>query len=233
MQFTASLPDNFVIEEYGKAMEQNPQTEKQIVFLIDDDRDVRDSLTFLFEGYHLKVQAFSSGAEFLDQLQPHVDGCAIIDIRMPGMTGMELQQKLKELHVTFPIIMLTAHADVPVAVEAIKQGAYDFILKSASQHEIVTTVLAALKHSRSHHQHVCELNNTRQLVNTLSKRELEVVDLVVEGLTSREISEKLNIKIKTVDAHRANLMRKMGASNVADLINKIVTLRNTGWIPNN
>ncbi len=213
-------------KELDYAVEQGKTSGQQTVYLIDDDDDVRQSLKFLLEGYHLSVQTFSSGQDFLDQVEPNMDGCVVIDIRMPGMNGMEVQQKLKDLHVTFPVIMLTAHADVPVAVEAIKQGAFDFVLKNASQHEIVTTIQNALRHSRNHHQEICELNKIRNLLNTLSKRELQVVDLVIEGLTSREISEQLDIRIKTVDAHRANLMRKMGATNVADLINKVVTLRN-------
>lgn len=213
-------------EKLSQTVEQPQNSGQQTVYLIDDDEDVRTSLKFLLEGYHLTVRTFSSGTEFFDQIEQDIDGCAVIDIRMPGMGGMEVQQRLKEMHVTFPAIMLTAHADVPVAVEAIKQGAFDFILKSASQHEIVTTIQSALKHSRKHHQEVCERNKVRNLMNTLSRRELEVLDLVIEGLTSREISEKLDIKTKTVDAHRANLMRKMNATNVADLINKVVTLRN-------
>lgn len=207
-------------------MEQSHNFGPQTVYLIDDEEEVRRSLKFLLEGYHLNVRTFSSGTEFFDNMDQSVDGCVVVDIRMPGMSGTEVLQQLREMHVTFPIIMLTAHADVPVAVASMKQGAYDFVLKSASQHEIVTTIQNALKHSRKHHQEVCELNKIRNLLNTLSKRELEVVDLVIEGLTSREISEKLVIKTKTVDAHRANLMRKMGATNVADLINKVVTLRN-------
>lgn len=204
---------------------------QQVVYIIDDDEDVRRSMKFLLEGHHLTVQTFNSGSAFFDQFDQNVDGCAVIDIRMPGMSGMEVQQRLKEMHVTFPVIMLTAHADVPVAVEAIKQGAIDFVLKSASQHEIVSTIQEALRHSRTHHQEVCERNKIRNLMSTLSRRELEVVDLVIEGLTSREISERLDIKTKTVDAHRANLMRKMGATNVADLINKVVTLRNLDGNP--
>lgn len=200
---------------------------EQTVFLVDDDDNVRNSLTFFLEGYHLKVQTFSNGHEFLEKVDPQADGCLILDIRMPGLSGMEVQMRLKQMHASFPIIVLTAHADVPVAVESIKQGAYDFLLKSSSQHEIISTVQEALKHSRRNREVIRELNRTRALMQSLSKRELEVVDLVIEGLTSREISERLDIKIKTVDAHRANLMRKMGAANVADLINKIVTLRNT------
>lgn len=202
---------------------------EQTVFLVDDDENVRNSLAFFLEGYHLNVKTFSNGQEFLEKVDPQADGCLILDVRMPGLTGTEVQMRLKQMHASFPIIVLTAHADVPVAVESIKQGAYDFLLKSSSQHEIISTVQEALKHSRRNREIVRELNRTRALMQSLSKRELEVVDLVIEGLTSREISERLDIKIKTVDAHRANLMRKMGATNVADLINKIVTLRNTDY----
>lgn len=222
-------PDSFSapidFQQEVSAAESRDTEVQQTVFLVDDEPDVRESMTFFLESFHLKVEAYESGQEFLDNVLPDAEGCAVVDIRMPGMLGTEVQQRLKEMRATFPVVMLSAHADVPVAVEAMKQGAYNFLLKSASQHEIIATIQDALRFGRQHRQQLRGLNRTRELVNTLSRREIQVADLVIEGYTSREISDQLNIKVKTVDAHRANLMRKMEASNVADLINKIVTLR--------
>lgn len=214
-------------EEHEHPAEGKSPHAQQVVYLVDDEPDVRESMTFFLESFHLKVESFGSGQAFLDEISPEATGCAVIDIRMPGMLGTEVHQRLKEMHATFPVIMLTAHADVPVAVESMKQGAFNFLLKSASQHEIISTIQDALRHSRLHRDQLQQRNRTRDLVNSLSKRELQVADLVIEGYTSREISDHLDIKVKTVDAHRANLMRKMSASNLADLINKIVTLRSS------
>ena len=201
----------------------------QTVFIIDDDDDLRRSLTFMLEAFGLNIKAFASAAEFLEVLNPRADGCAIIDIRMPGMDGIELQEQLVKLNTMFPVLILTAEAEVPQVVEAMKNGAHHLLLKSATEQEIVNRVFKALDYSRELQLKSRDIIQTANLISKLSPREKEVMNLVTDGLLNREIAERLDIKVKTVEAHRGNMMGKMGTSNVAELVHKILEFRRSGY----
>ncbi len=217
---------DFNPQDQSTVLEQNDsEREDQTVFIIDDDDDLRKSLTFMLESFGLNIKAFSSAAEFLENLDPHADGCAIIDIRMPGMDGIELQEKLIKLNAMFPVIILTAEAEVPQVVEAMKNGAHHLLLKSVTEKEIVDRVFKALDYSRELQRKNRDIIQTGKLISKLSPREKEVMDLVTDGLLSRQIADTLNIKVKTVEAHRGNMMGKMGTSNVAELVHKILEYR--------
>ncbi|MBL4885872.1 MAG: response regulator transcription factor [Planctomycetaceae bacterium] len=200
-------------------------THNQTVFIIDDDDDLRKSLAFMMESFHLKVKAYSSATAFLDDLDPHADGCAIVDIRMPGMDGIELQEQLIKRHAMFPVLILTANAEVPRVVEAMQNGAHHLLLKSAKEDEIVDRVFKALEYSRKLQKKNLDIIQTRKLIASLSRRESQVMNYVVDGSFNREIAEILSITVKTVEAHRAKVMKKMGSSNVAELVHEIIEFR--------
>lgn len=211
--------------DFPNECDEEGSIEEQTVFVVDDDDDLRKSLTFMLESFHLKVKAYASADAFLKDIDPHTDGCAIIDIRMPGMDGIELQKQLIKENATFPVLILTANAEVPQVVEAMKNGAHHLLLKSAKEKEIIDHVLSALEYSRKLQKKNRDILQTGKLIDTLSQREGEVMGYVVDGSLSREIAEELKITVKTVESHRGKVMKKMGTSNVAELIHKIIEFR--------
>ncbi|MCG6156159.1 response regulator transcription factor [Rubinisphaera margarita] len=213
-----------VLTSSASAAGTNPRL-GQTVFIVDDNESVRLSLSYLLQSVHLNVKTFASAKEFLEYVDPHSDGCAIVDILMPEMSGTELLRELLKRKVLFPIIMLTAHADVPVAVESMRLGAFDFLQKSCSEQELMDCVLHALQESHALHTNVHNELEVRKLMAGLSPREAEVTEHVITGQTSREIAATLGISQKTVDTHRANVMKKLKVSNVAELIRKVVMVR--------
>ncbi len=201
------------------------EPESQKVFIIDDNEDVRDSLSFLLRSVELNVETFASGQDFLDSVDPRTDGCAIVDILMPIMSGTELLRELQRKKVYFPVIMLTAHADVPVAVESMRLGALNFLQKNCHEQEIIDCVHNALKASRTIQSDCRSEIKLQKLLDRLTNREIEVMELVVKGNTSRQVADQLDIAVKTVDAHRANMMKKLNVNNVAELIHKVIMYR--------
>lgn len=190
----------------------------QLVYIVDDDADLRDALSLLMRAAGLKAESFRSGAEFLHAVSADMRGCLILDIRMPGMSGMELQAELHKRRIKLPIVFLTGHGDVPLAVKAMKAGAVDFIQKPLDEHRLVTAVMNALKHDREH----CEAeelpaavlpDSERQL---LTPREREVLELIAKGKQSKEIAEAMYISIKTVEFHRANIREKLGTKSLPE-----------------
>lgn len=194
---------------------------KQTVFVIDDNEPVRDSLKMLLHAAGLHIETFASALSFLKDYRPGGHDCMILDIRMPGMSGLELQEELYKRRIQIPIIFLTGHADVPIAVRALKKGAFDFIEKPLDSQRLVLAVLNALKFSSQQQSHI--LNHTDQdpaIANRLallSKREREVMDLVLQGKSTRAIAEQLNISTKTVEFHRARIREKLGVASLAEL----------------
>lgn len=190
----------------------------ETVFLIDDDASVRDALALLLEQEDITVKAFDSAAAFLatvDQTEPR--SCAIIDIRMPDMDGMELQAELTRRGILLPIIFLTGHGDIPMSVRAIKAGAVDFLTKPVTRHDLLTSVHGALVESeRIHAQHKAN-DEAQACLRFLTEREHEVMLLVIEGLTNKEIGRRLGISYRTVEIHRSHVMQKTGAGSILDL----------------
>jgi two-component system, LuxR family, response regulator FixJ len=190
----------------------------QTVYIVDDDADLRDALSLLMRAVGLKAESYRSGTEFLQAIRHDKHGCAILDIRMPGMSGMELQAELHKRRIKLPIIFLTGHGDVPLAVKAMKAGAVDFIQKPLDEHRLVTAVMNALKHDQEH----CKADelpaagihdNERHL---LTHREREVLGLIAKGKQSKEIAEVMCISIKTVEFHRANIREKLGITSLPE-----------------
>jgi FixJ family two-component response regulator len=171
---------------------------KGTVYVVDDDEAVRDSLQWLLEGKDYRVRCFDSAETFLARYDPREVACLLVDVRMGGMTGIELQDKLLERKSPLPVVFITGHGDVPMAVSTMKKGAMDFIQKPFKEDELVTLVERMLEQAKG--------------------RESQVLERIVAGRLNKQIADDLGISIKTVEAHRANIMEKLGANTVADLL---------------
>lgn len=201
----------------------------QTVFVVDDDEAVRDAMKTLLRAIDLQVETFASAAGFLNSYRPHQAGCILLDVRMPGTSGLALQDQLRSRHISLPVVFLTGHADVPMAVLAMKQGAFDFIEKPIAAQRLVPVITTALEFDRQQRMRLPHDGNSQsqvtELLATLSSREREVLDLVMDGRPTREIAEKLNVSIKTVEFHRARIREKLGVSSSAELFKLIAAVR--------
>lgn len=203
----------------------NPATDAVLVLLVDDEPGVTDALTWLLESVRIPSRAFASAHDFLRALG-EIDGpvCAVLDLRMPEMSGLELQQRLLEAGHDLPVMFLSAHGDVPAAVNAMQAGAVDFLQKPLNPQAFLTSVNRIIRLARERYavrQH--ELVLQREL-RKLSSREIDVLEGLRRGHTSKEIARALEISPKTVDVHRANILRKMKVSSTAELIRRIGTI---------
>ena len=188
------------------------------VFVVDDDPAVRESTALFMQSAGLPCRAFPSAAEFLRAYEPGAAGCLVLDIRMPGMTGIELQRRLEDLGATIPVIFLTAFADVPTAVGALKAGAVDFLQKPICPDELLERVEEALKRDAEIRSRQEGANDASHRLDLLTSRETQILRLVVEGLTNKAIAADLGLSRRTVETHRANIMRKTGSHSLPDLI---------------
>jgi FixJ family two-component response regulator len=191
---------------------------KGTVYVVDDDEAVRDSLQWLLEGKDYRVRCFDSAEAFLSRLDAREVACLIADIRMGGMTGLELQDRLLERKSPLPIVFITGHGDVPMAVDAMKKGAVDFIQKPFKEDELVNLVVRMLEHARDSFAGHVQAASRDALLSKLTSREAQVLERIVAGRLNKQIADDLGISIKTVEAHRANIMEKLNANTVADLL---------------
>lgn len=199
-----------------------------LVHIVDDDDLVRDSLLELLDSVGLKAIGFQSADEFLSQLKPDIAGCLVLDIRMPGMSGLELQKKLLEADITLPVIFITGHADVAMAVEAVKQGAVEFIQKPFRDQELLDCINSAMESARLSYDGNIEKKQIRARLDSLTEREREVLELLSEGHPNKVIASNLEISQRTVENHRANLLEKMEARSTAGLIKLLVQANSKG-----
>lgn len=187
------------------------------VYIVDDDPAVRDSLALMIGQESLAVQSFDSAEAFLATCNPECCGCAIIDIRMSGMDGMQLQETLSERGILLPIIFLTGHGDIPMSVRAIKAGAIDFLTKPVTRDKLLASVCAAIQAGERMLAKVARIHQTQSLLEELTEREREVMALAVLGHPNKEIARHLGISHRTVEIHKAKVMHKTGAVNLLDL----------------
>ncbi|MFL6551339.1 MAG: response regulator FixJ [Povalibacter sp.] len=192
------------------------------IFVVDDDAAVRDALKLLLRSVGQAVETFGSGQEFVDAYSEDRPGCLVLDIRMPGMSGLELQQKLNERHSILPIIFITGHGDVPMAVEAMQAGAVDFIQKPFRDQDLIDRINQALEKDGNNRAALGERNDIRRRLETLTPREREVLDLVVHGKANKVIAGDLKLSQRTVEIHRARVMEKMQASSLAHLVRMVL-----------
>jgi FixJ family two-component response regulator len=191
---------------------------KGTVYVVDDDEAVRDSLQWLLEGKDYRVRCFDSAESFLSRYDPREVACLIADIRMDGMTGLELQNRLIEKHSPLPIVFITGHGDVPMAVDTMKKGAMDFIQKPFNEAQLLDLVERMLERARAAFSEYQQAADRDALLSKLTTRESQVLERIVAGRLNKQIADDLGISIKTVEAHRANIMEKLNANTVADLL---------------
>jgi two-component system response regulator FixJ len=191
---------------------------RSTVFLVDDDPAVRDALRLLMESVSLPVQAYATAWEFLDTYDPGQPGCLVLDVRLPGMSGLELQKELNARKIYLPVIIITGHGDVPMAVRAMKAGAFDFLEKPFNDQELLDRIHQAIRRDLRRREREAQRDLIAARVALLTPREREVLNMTVAGKTNQMIAEELHISRKTLDIHRSKIMEKMQAQGVADLI---------------
>jgi FixJ family two-component response regulator len=189
-----------------------------IVFIVDDDASVRDSLRWLIESVQLNVECYATAQEFLDGYQGQQTGCVVLDVRMPGISGLDLQEELRQQGFILPVIIITGHADVPMAVRAFKSGVFDFIEKPFNDQRLIDRIQQAIEKSRSQKVTLQRRQEARDRMRKLSSREKQVLDCIVAGASNKKMARELDISIKTIETHRANLMAKMQAGSVSELV---------------
>ncbi len=195
----------------------------ETIFVVDDNEAVRDSLRWLLEANQYQVCCFASAEEFLAAYEPIQVGCLILDVRMEGMSGLELQEKLIASGLHLPTIFITGHGDVPMAVSSMKKGAMDFIEKPFDATNLLALIERTLEKARNESSAAQEQHDTDKRLSKLTNREQQVLERVIAGRLNKQIADDLNISIKTVEAHRANLMEKLNVNTVADLMRLVLS----------
>jgi two-component system response regulator FixJ len=193
-------------------------TDEPVIHVIDDDDAVRDSLSLLLTTEGLRVEAHPSATEFLARIRPEASGCVLTDARMPEMTGIELLEEMKARNLTLPVVVVTAYADVSLAVQAMKQGAFDFLEKPFDNEALVACVRSALAFEREEQFRAAETQTIQARMQTLTARESEVLARLLNGLPNKTIGRELGISVRTVEVHRANVMLKMNAGSLSELV---------------
>jgi FixJ family two-component response regulator len=206
-------------------------TPEPTVFIVDDDDAVRHFLSGLIESVELRVEAFASARDFLEAYEPGRPGCLVLDVRMPGMSGLELQRELVEQAIDLPVIILTGHGNVQLAVHAMQAGAIDFVEKPFDNELLLDRIQRAVAENvRAGSERIKRIEITERM-QLLTPREREVLDLVVAGQTNKGVARHLDISEKTVEIHRANVMRKMQAKSLADLVKMATDRQHLGGNP--
>ena len=191
---------------------------KSTVFVVDDDQAMRNSLKWLIESVGMPVESFASADEFLAAYQLGRSGCLVLDVRMPGMSGLDLQEYLVEHNIQIPVVIITGHGDVPMAVRAMKSGAIDFIEKPFNDEVLLDAIRRAIAHEEQQRSHYSENLRVQERLAHLTPREREVMEMVTEGRSNKEIASSLGVSAKTIEAHRARVMEKMQAGSLAELV---------------
>lgn len=201
--------------------------QEAIVFVVDDDPAIRKSLRWLIESVGLKVQTHELASEFLESYSPETPGCLVLDVRIPGMSGLELQEKLRDRGYDIPVIIVSGYGDVPMAVRAMKAGAIDFLEKPVSDQVLLDYIQKGIERDIKNKANRRKNKELLERKASLTRRENEVMDYVVSGFSSREIADKLDVSFKTIEAHRAKIMKKMKAKSVPKLIQMELQIQGT------
>ena len=200
------------------AAENSPAADDSIVFVVDDDPLTRGALASLFRSIGLQVKAFASGSELLEYPLPAVPSCLVLDIRMPRISGFDLQSELDRLGIRIPIIFITGHGDIPMSVKAMKSGAVDFLTKPFRDQEMLDAVSGALERDQNRRNEEKANSEMRARFELLTPRERQIMSLVTAGFMNKQVADKVGISEMTVKIHRGHVMRKMGTKTLADLV---------------
>jgi FixJ family two-component response regulator len=192
--------------------------EEPIVFIVEDDTSLREALSRLFRTVDLRTEVFGSAGELLQNKLPDVPACLILDVRLPGLSGLDIQSELAKADIHIPIIFMTGHGDIPMSVRAMKAGAVDFLTKPFRDQDMLDAVVAAIERDRRRREHARGVSELRALFESLSAREREVMALVTTGLMNKQVAAEVGLSEITVKIHRGHVMRKMGAKTLADLV---------------
>src|ERR1041385_8693476 len=196
-----------------------------LVFVVEDDPSMRNALNNLLRSVGLEARLFASANEFLESNRPNVPSCLILDVRLPGLGGLDLQRELAAAHIHIPIIFMTAHGDIPMSVRAMKAGAVEFLTKPFRDQDLLDAIQVALKQDRVRREKDRELEDLNKRLQLLTSRERELLPLVVSGRSNKEIAAEFGTSEITVKVHRGNLMRKMQAASFADLVRMATELK--------
>ncbi len=208
------------------ARKQQQQRPGPVVFIVDDDLSMRDALTDLFRSMKFDAEAFDSATAFLETANFNRPGCILLDVRLPGVSGLDFQRQLERLGNKMPIVFMTGFGDISMSVQAMKAGAVDFLTKPFKDQDILDAVAAAMERDAAHRRESAQCEAAASLAGSLTPREREVMEAVVEGLMNKQIAYKLGISEVTVKQHRGSVMRKMEVGSVAELVRKAEMLSN-------
>jgi FixJ family two-component response regulator len=198
--------------------------EQPIVFVVDDDAPTRQALARLFYSVQLRVEVFASAQEFLQSKRPDVPSCLVLDVRLPGLSGLDFQTELTNADIRIPIVFITGHGDIPMSVRAMKAGAVDFLLKPFRDQDLLDAVAAAIQRDQARRDGEKTISDLKTRFSSLTPREREIMALVASGLLSKQIAAQIDVSEITVKVHRSHLMKKMGARSVADLVRMATAL---------
>ena len=197
----------------------NPSTEQQpIVFVVDDDASIRNALSRLFQSLGMQVKIFASANEFLKSTRPEAPSCLVLDVRLPGLSGLDFQSELAKANIDIPIVFMTGHGDIPMTVRAMKAGAVEFLPKPFRDQDMLDAVQLGLERDRSRRRNASDTSKLKAGFSSLTPREQEVMGYVTSGLMNKQIAGEMKVSEITVKIHRASVMRKMGAKSLADLV---------------
>jgi FixJ family two-component response regulator len=213
-----------VVTERSRSPREPASTREPIVFVVEDDESVRRALTNLFQSVGLEVELFGSASEMLENRLPDVASCLVLDVRLPGLSGLDFQTELARAKIHIPIIFMTGHGDIPMTVKAMKGGAVDFLTKPFRDQDMLDAVLAAIEQDRKRRESDKIVAHLQALLETLTPREREVFSMVSSGLLNKQIAAELGLAEITVKIHRGHIMKKMGAKSLLDLVMKAETL---------
>src|SRR4051794_2081735 len=210
--------------ERQKSPREPSSARESIVFVVEDDASMRRALSNLFESVGLQVEMFGAASEMLQSKLPDVASCLVLDVRLPGLSGLEFQTELAKANIHIPIIFLTGHGDIPMSVRAMKEGAVDFLTKPFRDQDMLDAVVKAIERDRERRGADRIVRDLQTLFDTLSTRERQILALVSSGLMNKQIAAELGLAEITVKIHRGHIMKKMGAKTLADLLRKAETL---------